>query len=144
MIPAIVMLISKTPAVPLISFRSDSTTTNNQHINRQPHNAHRTTSCYHDEAAVVNVRRQHRAEGPCFDAAATGREACCYITMTNMTGPTNAGPKTKAAFMKYFARLDKGNTTKMENNAMKRVLREGRVDDELERKIAKKVKQAAA
>ncbi len=41
--------------------------------------------------------------------------------MSNMKGAANAGPKTKAAFMKYFAKLDKDNMTKMENKAMKRV-----------------------
>ena len=47
MIPTIVILISKTPVVPLISFVSNSTTTNNQHNNRQPHNSRRITSCWH-------------------------------------------------------------------------------------------------
>ena len=46
--------------------------------------------------------------------------------------------------MQYFHRLDKGNTTKMESNTMKRAQREGAINNELEKKMANKVKQAAA
>ena len=130
------MLIPKTPAVPLISFRSDSTTTNNQHNNQQPHNSRITTNCY-DVATVMNVPWAALVQGPVLQRRSNGEGD---NTMANMKGATKAGPKTNAAFMQYFSRLDKGSTTKMDSNTMKRVQRERAIDDELEKKMAKKMK----
>ena len=55
-----------------------------------------------------------------------------YNTILNRKGAANTGPKTKAVFIKYVARLDKGSKTKMENDAMKQVQREGSINGKLD------------